>query len=131
MTQTIRYSIGGNASTREPVVAKVNSKATLEGCIDIPGTADVFSASVNKICSQTGVEKYEVLGPDLFSSSILAFTGLDSEITFVLDPSQINPTTGAIHGELYGLKFIATETGAPNHKYVADVIVDISDRIEG
>ena len=130
MIQTLQYTIDGQLHTREPVVVQVNSEATCDGRILLPSAADVFEARVNKVKQFTGVKKYDCSTGNIYTSTMLGWTGYQSDITFTFDPSKINTPTGAIHDETYAICFRASETGIVNKRYAADVIVQISDNIK-
>ena len=130
ISESIGYSIYGKTVTDRPVLVECKPEATVQGEIHLSANADVFSASVYQTQSPTGVDKYEALGSDLFTGTILGYTGLNSDIAFTFVPSEINSPTGAIDGEYYGLKFIGTETGVFGGKTVADVIVKMTADLE-
>jgi hypothetical protein len=130
ITESIGYSIYGKTVMDRPCLVECKPDATVQGEIHMSKDADVFSASVYKTQAPTGVNKYEALGADLYTGTILGYTGLNDSIAFTFDPSKINSPTGAINGEYYGLKFIATETGIFGGKTVSDVIVKMNADLE-
>ena len=131
ISENIEYSIYNKIVTDRPVVTQCTVGSTVNGAIHLPDPADIFSVRVYKVASPTGsVSKYEAIGPNIYNSTILGYTGYQSDITFVVDPTQISFPTGALDGEYYGIKFIATETGIFGGKTVADIIMKMNVDIE-
>jgi len=128
--EDIQYSIYGKTVADRPVVAECKPDATVHGQIHFNYEADTFAAKVYKTQAPTGVNKYEAIGPDLYTGTVLGFTGMGADLSFTLDPSKINSPTGAIDGEYFGVKFVATETGIFGGKSVADVIVKMTADLE-
>lgn len=127
ISENLKYTIYGKQVTNKPVVVECKPNATVNGNIRLGADADVFTCNIYKTQSPTGISKYEALGSDLFTSTICRYTGAAMDIEFVFTPSEINTPTGAIDGEYYGIKFIASETGIFGGKSVADVIVKIKE----
>jgi hypothetical protein len=128
--EDLTYSIYGKNVTGRPVVVECKPDATCDGQIHLSHDADVFEAKVYKVLAPTGGDGYAIQGQDLYTSNICGYTGYQSDIVFSLVPSAIDAPTGALSGDLYGLKFIASETGIFGTKAVADVIVKIKADLE-
>jgi hypothetical protein len=128
--QSNQYTIYGRRASNEPPVVETYANETVQGSVKFPGSACVFTAAVQQVHLYTGIKKYEAITPDIYASStgILSYTGMQSTVDFVFDPSEVRAPTGAIRGEQYGIQFRGTETGCPNHKYIADIVVKIIDQ---
>ena len=129
--EDLEYTIYGKKASDRPVLAQCKPDATLQGTVHFNRSMDVYAAEVYAVQSPTGVSAYETVGSNLYTGSILGFTGYGSDAAFTFVPSSINTPTGAIDGELYGIKVIGSETGIFGGRAVADVIVEMnSDLVE-
>jgi hypothetical protein len=128
--EEIKYTIYGKTVTDRPVVAECKPDATCNGQIYLDHAADTFSAKVYKTSAPTGISKYEADGPDLYTGTILGYTGMDSSLDFTFNPAAVNSPTGAIDGEYYDVKFIASETGIFGGKSTVDIVIKMTANLE-
>ena len=130
--QDFKYTIYNKPTKQELPSCKVKSTATAYGTINTAYPFTGISSSLYQLAAPTGVGcPWMKIGNELKTPENLFVTGMDSKISWQLDPSLIVAgVTGAQHGQVFGLEIRTDEADTSiTKKYSPDIMIHIEDSI--
>jgi hypothetical protein len=126
--QELRHTIFDRQIMSYLPVVETKHDQTAYGSIKTPSGFTGLQAEVYRIAEPTGLNSpWLILGDDLYTGTILSYTGLGQIIDWQFHPAQVG-ITGAQHGQHYGISF--DTDGSTSIQYSPDIIVSIVDVFE-
>lgn len=126
--QELRHTIFDRQIMSYLPVVETKHDQTAYGSIKTPSGFTGLQAEVYRIAEPTGLDSPWIkLGGDLYTGTILSYTGVGQIIDWQFDPKDVG-ITGAQHGQHYGISF--DTDGSTSIQYSPDIIVSIVDVFE-